>query len=86
MLDTLVLTVAHPIVLAAGGQGLATAITTFIAPLFLLAIGLAAMTFLFQRQTTQFLQFAAIAVGVALFFYYPDVVKNVALLIKNALS
>lgn len=71
---------------AAGGQGLADAITTFVAPLFLLAIGLAALSFLYQRQTTQFLQFAAIAVGVAVFFYTPGVVPAVARLISTALG
>ena len=72
--------------IAASGATLATAIRNFIAPLFLLAIGLAALTFLFQRQTTQFLQFGAIAVGVAVFFYTPGVVPAVARLISAAIG
>ena len=48
-------------------------ITTFVSLLFLLAIGLvislAAQGFLYGRQMIQFLKFAAITVGVVVFFY-----------------
>lgn len=68
------------------GAGLATAIRNFIAPLFLLAISIAAMTFLFQRQVTQFLQFVALGIGVAVFFYVPGVVEGLARLIAGAVG
>lgn len=74
-------------VLAASGGGstkLVNIIQNFLGPLFLLAIGLAAMTFLYQRQVTQFLQFMALAVGIAVLFYYPEVIKNVAGLFSKA--
>lgn len=75
-----------PILGATSGDKLAKAVTTFIGPLLLLAMGLAAMTFLFQQQITRFLQFLALAVGVALIFYFPDVTKNVAELLNKALK
>lgn len=65
-------------IVANGSKGLVNAIRDFIAPIFLLCIGIAAMTFLFQRQVTQFLQFAALAVGIAVLFYFPGVVESVA--------
>lgn len=72
-------------VLAAGGsQKLVDTIRDFIGPIFLLAIGIAAMSFLFQRQVTQFLQFAALAVGIAVFFYFPGIVESVAGLFAKA--
>ncbi len=77
---------ANFIVGAASGKKLADAIKDFIAPLLLLAMGLAAATFLFQQQITRFLQFMALAVGVALFFYFPGVTENVAALIEKALK
>lgn len=75
-----------PILGATSGQKLADAVTKFLGPLLLLAMGLAAMTFLFQQQITRFLQFLALAIGVALMFYFPDVTKNVAELLEKALS
>lgn len=67
------------------GQGLADAIRNFVAPLFLLAISFAAMSFLFKRQITEFLQFAALGVGVAVFFYVPGIVEGIARLVAKAL-
>lgn len=63
---------------ATSGSKLADAIRSFIAPLFLLAIGIAALSFLFQRQVTKFLEFTAIAIGVAVFFYVPGIVPTIA--------
>lgn len=76
------------IVLAApaSGQKLADTLRNWIAPLFLLAISVAAMTFLFKRQVTEFLQFAALGVGVAVFFYVPGVVEGLARFIAGALG
>jgi hypothetical protein len=68
------------------GAGLADAIRNFVAPLFLLAISFAAMSFLFRRQITEFLQFAALGVGVAVFFYVPGIVEGLARVIAKALG
>jgi len=56
----------------------ATAIRNFIAPILLLIISLVAISFIFKRQLTQFFQFAALAVVVAVLFYVPGVVENIA--------
>lgn len=65
------------------GDTIATAIRNFIAPLVLLAVGIAALSFLFKRQMTEFLQFIALAIGVAIFFYVPGVVEKIATTIAN---
>lgn len=69
-----------------GGEKLADALRSFVAPLFLLAISLVACSFLVKRQMTQFLQFIAIAVGVAVFFYVPGVVEGLARFIADTLK
>jgi lipopolysaccharide export LptBFGC system permease protein LptF len=46
-----------------------TAIRGFIGPIFVLALGLIALTFLMKRQITKFLQFFLIAVLVGAFFW-----------------
>lgn len=71
---------------APNGEKLANTIRDFVAPIFLLAIGLVALTFLVQRQVTQFLQFFAIAVGVGVFFYFPGFIEGLAKVLSNALS
>lgn len=68
------------------GAGLADAIRNFIAPLFLLAISIAAISFVFRRQITEFLQFAALGVGVAVFFYVPGIVEGLARLVASAVG
>jgi hypothetical protein len=60
------------------GNKIADGVRNFVAPFFLLAIGIAAMSFLFKRQMTEFLQFIVLGVGVAVFFYVPGVVEKVA--------
>lgn len=86
MFALLALVTPDLIVAAASGEKLATTIRDFIAPLFLLAVGIAALSFLFQRQVTQFLQFIALAVGIAVFFYFPGVLEGLAKILSNALS
>lgn len=71
---------------APNGEKLADTIRNFVAPIFLLAIGLVSLTFLVQRQVTQFLQFFAIAVGVGVFFYFPGFIEGLAKVLSNALS
>lgn len=71
---------------APNGEKLANTIRDFVAPIFLLAIGLVALTFLVQRQMTSFLQFFAIAVGVGVFFYFPGFIEGLAKMLSTALS
>ena len=55
---------------------LAGDIRGYIAPLLLLGIGIVAISFLVQRQMTQFFQFLALAVVVAAIFYAPDFIAT----------
>lgn len=59
------------------GNQIATTIRTFIGPIVMLAVGLAALVFLFKREMTKFFQFAALAVGVAVFFFAPNFLEVV---------
>lgn len=69
---------------AAGSEKLVDAIRNFVGPIFLLMIGLAALSFLYQRQITQFIQFLALAVGIAVLFYTPGVIQKVATFFSSA--
>lgn len=55
-------------------NGLVNNIRGFLGPILLLIIGIVAITFLFQRQMTQFIIFLVIGVVVAGIFYVPDVI------------
>ena len=85
-LESLTRASADVLYAAPNGDKLASTIRDFIAPLFLLGIGLVALTFLVQRQVTQFLQFFAIAVGVGVFFYFPGFIEGLAKVFSSALS
>lgn len=77
MLDTI--SFVNDFVVAAGEtQSLADGIRGFVGPILLLCISLVAITFLFRREMTQFFIFLVIAIVVALLFYAPDLVKNLA--------
>lgn len=76
MLDTI--SFVNDFVVAAGTESLATGIRNFIGPILLLIISIVAITFLFKREMTQFVIFVVIAIVVALLFYAPTVVKNLA--------
>lgn len=85
--DPTIVAFAHEmnlIIGAQGSKGLVDAVRNFVGPLFLLAIGIAAMSFLFQRQMTQFLQFIVLAVGIAVLFYFPGVVESIAQFFSKA--
>lgn len=69
----------------ASGDGLATAIRNFIAPIVLLVIGIMALKYLFRHELTQFFEFAALTVGIGVFFYSPDVVQSLSQVIANAI-
>lgn len=66
------------LVLAAGGDSLATGIRNFIGPLLMLTMGIVAMTFLFRREMTQFMIFLIIAIVVSIIFYAPGIISNLA--------
>lgn len=68
------------------GENFANAIRTFVGPILLLIVGLVAISFLFKRQLTQFFQFAALALVVAVLFYVPGVVENLAAWVANLLG
>lgn len=65
-------------IIGATGGTLATGIRNFIGPILLLVMGIVSITFLFRREMTQFLIFLVIAIVVAIIFYAPDVIKNIA--------
>jgi len=58
-------------------------LTNFIGPILVLAIGIIAIKFLVQRQMTQFFQFAAVAVLVAVLFFTPGLVQNIGIWFGN---
>lgn len=75
-----ILSAVNDFVLAAGtsGDSLAKGIRNFVGPILLLVMGIVAITFLFRREMTQFVIFLVIAIVVAIIFYAPDVIKNIA--------
>ncbi|MGP4993714.1 hypothetical protein [Glutamicibacter ardleyensis] len=74
----LIFSVNDFIVGATSGDGLAKGIRNFIGPILLLVMGIVSITFLFRREMTQFLIFLVISIVVAIIFYAPDVIKNIA--------
>lgn len=74
-----ILSFVNDFVLAATSGGtLADGIRNFIGPILMLIMGVVAITFLFRREMTQFVIFLVIAIIVAIIFYAPDVIKNIA--------
>jgi len=63
---------------SATGANISKLIRDFIGPILLIVIGVVAITFLFKRQLTQFFQFMALAILVALLFYTPGVLPAIA--------
>lgn len=58
--------------------GFVTALKAFIAPIFMLAVGIVALTFLMKRQMTQFLQFFGLTILIGVLFYYPGIIEGFA--------
>lgn len=50
----------------------------FIAPIFLLVVGIVALSFLMRRQIAAFFQFFALTVLIAVLFYWPGVINGFA--------
>jgi hypothetical protein len=59
-------------------QPLVTWLQQLIAPLLLGTIGIMAVFFLFKREIIKFAEFIALAIGVALIFYFPGVIETIA--------
>jgi hypothetical protein len=55
-------------------------------PLFLGIVGIVALFFLFTREITRFVQFIVLAVLIAVVFYTPSIVQELATGIANALG
>jgi hypothetical protein len=67
-------------------QGLVTYLQSLFGPLFLGIVGIVALFFLFTREITRFVQFIVLAVLIAVVFYTPDIVEELAKGIANALG
>lgn len=53
-------------------------IRDFISPIYLLIVGVVALTFLFRRQTTALIQFMVISIIVGVLLFSPEIVKSIA--------
>jgi len=67
-------------------QGLVTYLQSLFGPLFLGIVGIVALFFLFTREITRFVQFIVLAVLIAVVFYTPSIVQELATGIANALG
>jgi hypothetical protein len=67
-------------------QGLVTYLQSLFGPLFLGIVGIVALFFLFTREITRFVQFIVLAVLIAVVFYTPTIVEELAKGIANALG
>lgn len=69
-----------------GHTGVITEIRNFITPIFLLIVGVVALTFLFKRETTKLIQFMLIATLVGALLFTPDIIQNFATWIGGVLA
>jgi hypothetical protein len=72
--------------LALNTQGLVNYLQGLFGPLFLGIVGIVAIFFLFTREITRFVQFLVLAVAIAVIFYTPDIVRELAAGIASALG
>jgi len=84
------MTTAHTLLLAAAGDPNTTDLAKWLrgifGPLFLAAVGIIALFFLFTREVTRFVQFMVLAVAVAVIFYYPGIIAQIAHGVATALG
>lgn len=73
-------------ILALSSQGLVTYLQVLFGPIFLGIVGFTAVFFLFTREIIRFVQFVVLAVVIAVIFYTPAVVQNLASAISTALG
>jgi hypothetical protein len=71
---------------AVNTQGLVSYLQSLFGPLFLGIVGIVALFFLFTREITRFVQFIVLAVLIAVVFYTPDIVEELAKGIASALG
>ena len=68
-----------PVVAAAfDGTGLTDFVRTFVGNIFLAAVGVGAIAFLFRREFVRFVEFMALAVFVGTFIYAPHIWRTLA--------
>lgn len=70
--------VTNFILAANPAQGLVDVIKAWVGPILLLVIGLFALKFISQSQIMAFVTFLIVAVMVAIIFYYPGIIENLA--------
>jgi hypothetical protein len=66
--------------------GLVNYLQGLFGPLFLGIVGIVALFFLFTREIIRFVQFLVLAVAIAVIFYTPSIVQELAKGISNALG
>jgi hypothetical protein len=71
---------------AVNTTGLVSYLQSLFGPLFLGLVGIVALFFLFTREITRFVQFIVLAVLIAVVFYTPDIVEELAKGIASALG
>ena len=67
-------------------SGLVAYLQNLFGPLFLGIVGIVAIFFLFTREIIRFVQFFVLAVAIAVIFYVPGIVQNLAIGIAHALG
>ena len=67
-------------------SGLVNYLQGLFGPLFLGIVGIVALFFLFTREIIRFVQFLVLAVAIAVIFYTPSIVEELAKGIANALG
>lgn len=72
------LALINELLLANVSENIVRTVQAYVGPIFLLIIGIVAITFLFQRQIMQFTIFVIIAILVSILFYAPGVIKAIA--------
>ncbi len=67
-------------------SGLVSYLQGLFGPLFLGIVGIVALFFLFTREIIRFVQFLVLAVAIAVIFYTPSIVEELAKGITSALG
>jgi hypothetical protein len=67
-------------------EGLVKYLQGLFGPLFLGIVGIIALVFLFNREVTRFVQFIVLAIAIAVVFYTPAIVQDLASGIAHALG
>ena len=73
-------------VLALSSQGLVNYLQALFGPIFLGIISIVAVFFLFTREIIRFVQFVLLAVVIAVLFYTPVIIENLASALSHALG